>query len=128
MSKPSRLLLVPVAVLALLAAACGEDDDGGSSATTAAATTAAATTTAATTAAATTAAATTTAPAVEGDITVFAAASLTESFTAVGEAFTEANPDAKATFSFDASSALVQNPYLVTGIPARSTILRDSYS
>ncbi len=27
-----------------------------------------------------------------------------------------------------ASSAVVQKPYFVTGIPARSTILRDSYS
>ncbi len=47
---------------------------------------------------------------------MFAAASLTESFTAVGEAFTEANPDAKATFSFDASSALVQQ--ITEGAPA----------
>jgi molybdate transport system substrate-binding protein len=106
MAKSSRLLLVPVAVLALLAGACGDDDGGGSSATTAAATTTAATT----------AAAATTAPAVEGDITVFAAASLTESFTAVGQAFAEANPDAKATFSFDASSALVQQ--ITEGAPA----------
>jgi molybdate transport system substrate-binding protein len=106
MAKSSRLLLVPVAVLALLAGACGDDDGGGSSATTAAATTTAATT----------AAAATTAPAVEGDITVFAAASLTESFTAVGQALAEANPDAKATFSFDASSALVQQ--ITEGAPA----------
>src|SRR5262245_55794399 len=48
------------------------------------------------------------APGLAGDITVFAAASLTESFTEIGEAFTAANPDATATFSFDASSALVQ--------------------
>ena len=52
----------------------------------------------------------------EGEITVFAAASLTESFTEVGEAFTAANPDAKATFSFDASSALVQQ--ITEGAPA----------
>src|SRR5262245_28884674 len=51
-----------------------------------------------------------------GNITVFAAASLTESFTAIGEAFTAANPDAKATFSFDASSALVQQ--IIQGAPA----------
>jgi molybdate transport system substrate-binding protein len=50
------------------------------------------------------------------DITVFAAASLTEAFTEVGEAFTVANPDAKATFSFDASSALVQQ--ITEGAPA----------
>ena len=53
---------------------------------------------------------------VEGDITVFAAASLTEAFTEVGEAFTAANPDATATFSFDASSALVQQ--ITEGAPA----------
>ena len=52
----------------------------------------------------------------EGDITVFAAASLTEAFTEVGEAFTAANPDATATFSFDASSALVQQ--IIEGAPA----------
>ena len=56
------------------------------------------------------------APALSGDITVFAAASLTESFTEVGEAFTAANPDATATFSFDASSALVQQ--IIEGAPA----------
>ena len=47
---------------------------------------------------------------------MFAAASLTESFTEVGEAFTAANPDATATFSFDASSALVQQ--ITEGAPA----------
>src|SRR5215217_4118711 len=101
MPKRSGVLLV--AVLGLLATACG-DDDGGSS------TTAGATTTGAP------APATSRASAVEGDITVFAAPSLAESFTAVGEAFTEANPDAKATFSFDASSALVQQ--ITQGAPA----------
>jgi molybdate transport system substrate-binding protein len=55
-------------------------------------------------------------PGVSGDITVFAAASLTESFTEIGEAFTAASPDATATFSFDASSALVQQ--ITEGAPA----------
>jgi molybdate transport system substrate-binding protein len=108
------MVLVPLAVLALGAASCGSDDDGGASADT---TAAAATTEApATNAAATTEAPTTTTPGVEGDITVFAAASLTDAFTEVGEAFTAANPDAKATFSFDASSALVQQ--ITEGAPA----------
>jgi molybdate transport system substrate-binding protein len=40
-------------------------------------------------------------------ITVFAAASLTDAFTELGEAFAEANPGASATFSFAASSELV---------------------
>jgi molybdate transport system substrate-binding protein len=114
MTSTRRLLLVPFAVLALGAASCGSDDDGGASADT---TAAAATTEApATTAAATTETPTTTTPGVEGDITVFAAASLTDAFTEVGEAFTAANPDAKATFSFDASSALVQQ--ITEGAPA----------
>jgi molybdate transport system substrate-binding protein len=116
MTRTARLLIAPVAVLALLAAACGDDDDSGSAATTDAATTTTTTTAPATTAAATTRAPTTTTPAVEGDITVFAAASLTESFAAVGEAFTAANPDASAEFSFDASSALVQQ--ITEGAPA----------
>jgi molybdate transport system substrate-binding protein len=53
---------------------------------------------------------------VSGDITVFAAASLTGAFTDIGAAFTKANPDAKVTFSFDASSALVQQ--ITQGAPA----------
>ena len=52
----------------------------------------------------------------EGEITVFAAASLTESLTVVGDAITAANPDAKATFSFDASSALATQ--IIEGAPA----------
>jgi molybdate transport system substrate-binding protein len=55
-------------------------------------------------------------PGLAGDITVFAATSLTESFTEIGEAFTAANPEATATFSFDASSALVQQ--IIEGAPA----------
>jgi molybdate transport system substrate-binding protein len=70
----------------------------------------------ATTAGATSEAPTGSAPVLAGDITVFAAASLTESFTDIGEAFTAANPDATATFSFDASSALVQQ--IIEGAPA----------
>jgi molybdate transport system substrate-binding protein len=88
MSKAVRRLLVPVAALALIAA-CGDDDDAPAS---------------------------TAAAGVEGDVTVFAAASLTESFTEVGEAFSAANPGASATFSFDASSALVQQ--ITEGAPA----------
>jgi molybdate transport system substrate-binding protein len=117
MKRSLRLLLVPLTLLGLVAA-CGSDNSGGTSATTAApAATAAVTTTAPTTAAATTTAApTTTVPALKGDITVFAAASLTDSFKEVGSAFTKANPGATATFSFDASSALVQQ--IIQGAPA----------
>ncbi|MEV2237180.1 molybdate ABC transporter substrate-binding protein [Micromonospora sp. NPDC049891] len=44
--------------------------------------------------------------AVTGDVTVFAAASLTESFTRIGEAFEAANPGVRVAFSFAGSSAL----------------------
>lgn len=44
--------------------------------------------------------------ALEGEVTVFAASSLTEAFTAAGEAFHAANPGATAKFNFAASSAL----------------------
>ena len=107
MLRTARKLLVPLTALALVPAACGDDDDDGAASTSSPATEAAA---------ATTATPTTAAAGVEGDITVFAAASLTESFTEVGEAFSAANPDAKATFSFDASSALVQQ--ITEGAPA----------
>jgi molybdate transport system substrate-binding protein len=111
----SRVVLVPLVALALVAAACGDDDDSDSgTATTEAA--AVATAAPATIAAATTEVPATTTPGVDADITVFAAASLTESFTEVGEAFTAANPDAEATFSFDASSALVEQ--ITQGAPA----------
>ena len=44
----------------------------------------------------------------EGEITVFAAASLTDAFTEIAAAFADAHPGASATFSFDASSTLAQ--------------------
>jgi len=81
-------LLVFVTALALIAAGCA--DDGGDDAAAASAT-------------------------VEGDITVFAAASLTDGFTEVGEAFSVANPEAGATFSFDGSSSLVAQ--IIEGAP-----------
>jgi molybdate transport system substrate-binding protein len=49
-------------------------------------------------------------------ITVFAAASLTDAFNDIGAAFAQANPHAKTTFSYDASSALVQQ--INQGAPA----------
>lgn len=51
-----------------------------------------------------------------GSLTVFAAASLTESFTALGKQFEAANPGTKVTFSFGASSALAQQ--ILAGAPA----------
>ncbi|WNV82675.1 molybdate ABC transporter substrate-binding protein [Umezawaea sp. Da 62-37] len=59
---------------------------------------------------------TSSAPAVTGAITVFAAASLTESFTQLGKDFEAANPGAKVTFNFAGSSALAQQ--INSGAPA----------
>ena len=98
MKRTARLFIGLVAGLGLVAAACGTDNAGGSAAPAAAV--ASATTTAA----------------LSGNITVFAAASLTDSFNEIGAAFTQANSQAKATFSFDASSALVQQ--INQGAPA----------
>jgi len=47
---------------------------------------------------------------------VFAAASLTESFTAIGDDFTAANPGVTVTFNFGGSSSLAQQ--VVSGAPA----------
>src|SRR5947209_6597143 len=50
--------------------------------------------------------ATSAAPAVAGDLTVLAAASLTDSFNELGKAFEAGHAGTKVTFSYDASSAL----------------------
>ncbi len=94
MRRSLSVLLALLALIGFVVAACGDDSGSSSAATTEA----------------------TTAPSVEGDITVFAAASLTGAFNAIGDAFTQANPGAKVTFSFDASSALVQQ--ITQGAPA----------
>jgi molybdate transport system substrate-binding protein len=78
-----RLALLAVLALTLFASACGNDS------TTATTTTGTVTVT------------------VTGDLTVFGAASLTESFKAIGAAFEKDNPGAKVTFNFGASSTLV---------------------
>lgn len=52
----------------------------------------------------------------DGDIVVFAAASLTEAFTEIGDAFMAAHPDVHVTFNFAASSELATQ--LVDGAPA----------
>jgi molybdate transport system substrate-binding protein len=94
-----------LAVLSLGAAACGSSNKSSA--------------TAATVAPPATAAsfpATTTPRAVTGHLTVFAAASLTGAFGQIGKAFSQANPGATVTFSFDASSALAQQ--ISQGAPA----------
>ena len=83
MPVASRLLIGALVVLGLAAASCGEDDAASARSTTGSAS------------------------AVTGDITVFAAASLTDAFTELGEAFEAANPGATVTFSFAGSSDLV---------------------
>jgi molybdate transport system substrate-binding protein len=92
--RAMRLLAV-ACVPALMLAACGDDDDDGSSSITEA-------------------------PAeestLEGDLTVFAAASLTDAFDEVGAAFEEANPDVSIEFNYGASSALREQ--ILAGAPA----------
>jgi molybdate transport system substrate-binding protein len=89
--RAMRLLAV-ACVPALMLAACGDDDS----------------------------ASTTEAPAeestLEGDLTVFAAASLTDAFDEVGAAFEEANPDVSIEFNYGASSALREQ--ILAGAPA----------
>ncbi len=51
-----------------------------------------------------------------GEVTVFAAASLTGSFTEIGRRFRAANPDAKVTFNFGGSSSLARQ--IDEGAPA----------
>ncbi|HEY7597489.1 MAG TPA: molybdate ABC transporter substrate-binding protein [Actinophytocola sp.] len=84
MSRSLRaVVLAALAAVSLASAACGSDDGNpaGSAPTSAKA-------------------------GVSGGITVFAAASLTESFDAIGRRFQEENPDAKVTFDYAGSSAL----------------------
>jgi molybdate transport system substrate-binding protein len=92
MHGTSRFLISAVAVLGLLGASCGDDDAADS---------------ADTTTARSPGTEPSAGPAVSGDVTVFAAASLTNSFTEIGEAFMAAFPDSTVTFNFAASSELV---------------------
>jgi molybdate transport system substrate-binding protein len=87
------------AVVALVLAACGSDSgDAGSGGTASGASSASGSSS------------------LSGDITVLAAASLTESFTAIGERFEAANPGVEVTFSFAGSSALATQ--ITSGAPA----------
>ena len=97
MRKTPRLLLSGMAVLGFVGASCASANVN-STTTSAAATPA------------------NTVPTASGNITVFAAASLTAGFTKVGEAFMIKNPDAKVTFNFAASSDLVTQ--IANGAPA----------
>lgn len=70
---------------------------------------------------------------VTGTVTVFAAASLTESFTRIGGDFEAANPDAKVVFSFAGSSALATQinqgapaDVFASAAPANMTVVVDA--
>ena len=90
MCLTSRLLVLAVVVLGFVGASCGDDDSADSADTTTA-----------------TVQATEAEPVVTGDVTVFAAASLTAAFTEIGDAFMTEHPDSTVTFNFAASSELV---------------------
>jgi molybdate transport system substrate-binding protein len=88
-------LLAVASVPALVFAACGDDDDDAGSSTTEA---------------------TPGESRLEGDITVFAAASLTDAFTELGTTFESENPDVSVELNFGASSALREQ--ILAGAPA----------
>ncbi|MBP0448247.1 molybdate ABC transporter substrate-binding protein [Kitasatospora sp. RG8] len=106
-THPRRLAVAAAAALALSlgVTACGSDGGTKASGTS--------TSTAPTGAATGEAAA---APKATGDITVFAAASLKESFTDLGKKFEAANPGAKVKFNFGGSSSLATS--INSGAPA----------
>jgi molybdate transport system substrate-binding protein len=126
MRRTPKRAIAALAVLGVLGASCGSDKDTETTSASAAATT--------TVAASTTAKATTTSttsstspatskgttrastPAAEGDLIVFAAASLTTSFGEIGAAFSTEHPGSTVTFSYDASSAQVTQ--ISQGAPA----------
>ncbi|MFB7614313.1 molybdate ABC transporter substrate-binding protein [Kitasatospora sp. NPDC056181] len=105
-THPRRLAVAAAAALALSlgVTACGSDGGTKASGTS---------TSTAPTGAATGDAA---APKATGDITVFAAASLKESFTDLGKKFEAANPGAKVKFNFGGSSSLATS--INSGAPA----------
>jgi molybdate transport system substrate-binding protein len=81
MRRTPRLLIASLVVLGVIGASCGSDGSPTETPTTS--------------------------PAVGGDIVVFAASSLTESFTEIAEAFKIENPDANVVFTFAGSGDLV---------------------
>lgn len=87
MTRAVRFVLLSLAALGVFLPACGDDDDAAADQTE-----------------------------VAGEITVFAAASLTESFTEIGDAFSAEHPGATMTFNFASSSDLVAQ--IIEGAPA----------
>ena len=127
MRRTPRLLISSVATLGFLVASCGSDSKSAATTIAAAAPTDAPTTTAApTTEAPTTVAVTdapTTVPKASGAVVVFAASSLTEAFTEMGDAFKVDNPDATVTFNFAGSGDLVTQ--ITQGAPADIFVSAD---
>ena len=80
MRRTTRFLIAAIASLGIVGAACSSDSPSSSA---------------------------TSQPAVSGDVTVFAAASLTAAYTEIGDAFKTANHGINVAFSFAASSDLV---------------------
>jgi molybdate transport system substrate-binding protein len=78
MRQMHKYVFIAVAMLGVVTASCGDDNSSSAAA-----------------------------PAVSGDVTVFAAASLTAAFTAIGDAFEAANPAASVRLNFASSSDLV---------------------
>lgn len=105
MRRGPRWALALLAGAALVAAGCGPDED---------------------TAAPGPSTATTDADTLSGELQVFAAASLTEAFTELGEAFEAEHPDVEVTFSFGASSALATQ--IDQGAPADVFVSADEAS
>ncbi|EXG79703.1 molybdate ABC transporter substrate-binding protein [Cryptosporangium arvum] len=95
MRRPALLVAVAAAAASLLLAGCGDSssDTAGSSSSASAS-----------------------ADGLKGTVTVFAAASLTESFTTLGKQFEQANPSVTVKFNFGASSALAES--IGQGAPA----------
>jgi molybdate transport system substrate-binding protein len=100
MRNMPRLLISSVALLGFIAASCGSDSESAATTVAVAVPTDAPTTVAATEVP-------TTVPSVAGDVVVFAASSLTEAFTEIGDAFKVDNPDANVVFTFAGSGDLV---------------------
>jgi molybdate transport system substrate-binding protein len=96
-------------ITAVTLAACSSSSSSSSSTTAPATTSAAPATTSASASASSSAA-------LSGSITVFAASSLKEAFTTLGQQFEAANPGTKVTFSFGASSTLATQ--ITSGAPA----------
>ena len=115
MRTAPRLVISAAALFGVLGASCGSDDSD-SEATNPS--------TIASTVPTSSTAVPATKSAVSGDVTVFAAASLTAAFSEIGDAFRVVNPDATVTFNFAGSSELVTQ--IGEGAPADVFASADS--